>query len=60
MTNRPVVSDESKRALRLTLIASLATLMPGIAAAQATTYEVIHSLKGNPDGAPAGSIGSNR
>jgi uncharacterized repeat protein (TIGR03803 family) len=57
MTNHPVTSHEAKRALRLTLIASLAILMPSVAAAQATVYEVIHSFKGKPDGAqPEASV----
>jgi hypothetical protein len=57
MTNHPVRSHAAKRALRLTLIASLAFVMPRMAAAQAKSYEVIHSFKGNPDGAdPEASV----
>jgi len=50
----------TKRALRLILIASVATLMPLIAAAQ--SYETIYSFQGSPDGAdPKGGlvIGAN-
>jgi uncharacterized repeat protein (TIGR03803 family) len=36
---------------RFTLLAALAIVAPHIAAAQATTYEVLHSFTGNPDGA---------
>ncbi len=45
------MTNYSGRALCLTLAGALAILMPSVAAAQATSYGVIHSFKGKPDGA---------
>ena len=62
MTNYPTTSrgkgaHRVHQPSRLMLLAAMATLMPGLCAAQATAYYTLYSFKGDPDGAnPKGAV----
>jgi uncharacterized repeat protein (TIGR03803 family) len=57
VTNHDEDSSRRGQLFRLLLLAALALLMPCAATAQATTYKVLYSFKGSPDGTqPKGAV----